>query len=262
MDAEVQWYYLQGAGSQGPVTLQRLLELLDSGGIARTTPVMRADGADWQSLEQALEIAGHAPPPLAGSAAAVPPERPALNAATARSPAGPDGEQHPWLRYFARMIDIVVSGMAMLFLIDVVLAVVNQDMSKAFTEFLGQSGAGLIVPVLAMFPNALMIGFTGATIGKWLFGIRVTRVDGQPIGVGNALRREALVWFRGLGIGFPLVSLFTLIRAYSRLKDEGRTTWDRDMSLSVQYRSHTIFTILGGVLLFAIICAVVILTHG
>ncbi len=266
MDAEVQWYYKQDGSPQGPVALQRLLELLESGVIDRTTTVMRADGTDWHSLEQALEIAGHAPPALPGSAAIVPPERPALNAATARSAAGLDGEPHPWRRYFARMIDIVINGLAMWFLIGLVLAAVDQDTAKAITDFLDRSqtrsASAFLTLVLVMFPNALMIGFTGATVGKWLFGIRVTREDGQPIGVGAALWREVLVWFRGLGIGFPIVTLFTLIKAYRTLKNDGRTTWDRDMSLRVHSISPTLFTILGGVALFAIVCAVAALTYG
>ncbi|MGZ5925953.1 MAG: RDD family protein [Rhizomicrobium sp.] len=266
MDAEVQWYYMQGGGSQGPVALQRLLELLESGVIDRTTPIMRADGTDWHSLDQALEMAGHAPPALPGSAAIVPPKGPALNAATARSIGGPDGEPHPWRRYFARMVDVVINGLAMWVLIGLVLGAVDQDAAKAFSlQFSGSQNrvaAEMLTLVLVMFPNALMIGFTGATVGKWLFGIRVTREGGQPIGLADALWREVLVWFRGLGIGFPIVTLITLIKAYRTLKNDGSTTWDRDMSLRVHAMPSTLFTILGGVALFAIVCAVAVLTNG
>jgi uncharacterized RDD family membrane protein YckC len=266
LDAEVQWYYRQGGGSQGPVALQRLLELLESGDIDRTTPVMRADGTDWHSLEQALEIAGHAPPALPESAAIVSPGRPALNATTARSAAGPDGGPHPWRRYFARMVDVVINGLVMWVLLGVVLGAVDQDVATAFSsQFSGSQNrvaAEMLTLVLVMFPNALMIGFAGATVGKWLFGVRVTREDGQPIGVGAALWREVLVWFRGMGIGFPIVTLFTLIKAYRTLKNDGRTTWDRDMSFRVHSMPPTLFTILGGVALFAIICAVAALTYG
>ncbi|HEY9511376.1 MAG TPA: hypothetical protein VIQ48_02260, partial [Rhodanobacter sp.] len=36
------------------------------------------------------------------------------------------------------------------------------------------------------------------------------------------------VWWRGLGIGFPVASLITLIVAHGKLTENGITSWDKD----------------------------------
>ena len=55
--------------------------------------------------------------------------------------------------------------------------------------------------------------------------------DGSPIGGPRALRREFLVWCRGLGLGVPIISLVTLIVAFKRLKRRGTTSRDEELSL-------------------------------
>lgn len=117
----------------------------------------------------------------------------------------------------------------------------------------------LLLTLLAAIPgNALIIGLTGLSIGKWIFGIRVLK-DGAPIGVMRALRREFAVWFQGLGCGIPLVSLVTLLAARGRLEGQGVTSWDKAQKLTVNHRPEsrlaTILMWTAGLLYFASLTA-------
>lgn len=146
----------------------------------------------------------------------------------------------PWRRYFARTLDILASCLVVGILLGTLLLSVSP---KFYTTIVFgpqyELLLGLFILFLTSFVNAAFIGFTGGSIGKWFFGIRVTDNAGRPIGYSAAIKRELMVWFRGLGLGIPIVTLVTTIRAFIILRKEGRTTWDRDLHLQVRYRSSS-----------------------
>ena len=117
--------------------------------------------------------------------------------------------------------------------------------------------ADAVMTVAAAIPlNAALIGFTGSSLGKWLFGVRVAGEDGQPIGVGKALLRELFVWARGMGLGIPVVNLITFWLSYSRLEKNGATPWDEQGHHVVLYRPEGTGQTIGvavGVVLFLIV---------
>lgn len=146
----------------------------------------------------------------------------------------------PWRRYFARMLDTMIFGFLFSVLLAASLAALDP---RLFDKFYGRNGllhngllATLIVLIFAMPFEALVIGLTGTSIGKWIFGVRITQASGRSIGLARAFGREVGVWFYGLGIGVPLVSLFTLIFSFIRLKDDGVARWDRERPWLVTYR--------------------------
>lgn len=146
----------------------------------------------------------------------------------------------PWRRYFARMLDTVIFG----FLFSTVMAASMGALDPPlFEKFYGRNGlfqntilATLFVLISAMPFEALAIGLTGTSIGKWIFGVRITHKSGHPIGLTRAFGRELGAWFYGLGIGVPLVSLIALFLSYQRLKDDGAARWDAGRPWIVTYR--------------------------
>lgn len=146
----------------------------------------------------------------------------------------------PWRRYFARILDTMIFG----FLSSAVMAASMGVLDPAlFEKFYGRNGlfqnavlATLFVLIVAMPFEALVIGLTGTSIGKWIFGVRITRKSGRPIGFARSLGREVGVWFYGFGLGVPVVSLITLIVSYLRLKDQGVARWDAGRPWLVTYR--------------------------
>ena len=110
--------------------------------------------------------------------------------------------------------------------------------------------------VFALPANAVLIGLTGSTLGKWLFGVRIVEPTGAVIGIRRALRRELLVWNWGMGLGLPLILTLAQLFAYRRLKEEDTTLWDHALGTEVRFRrpgfSQYLLAALGIVLLAAL----------
>jgi hypothetical protein len=138
------------------------------------------------------------------------------------------------------MVDLAVGGGLAWMLFGFALGALDQDAANSLFTLLGRPEGRFIdifgTVFLAIFPCALVIGFTGSSLGKMIFGVRVTMPDGTPIGMGKALSREFRVWAGGLGLGLPLVNLFALIGSHHRLKKTGATSWDKALSVRVSYR--------------------------
>jgi S1-C subfamily serine protease len=89
---------------------------------------------------------------------------------------------------------------------------------------------------LWIFFEAGLLSTWGTTPGKWIFHTTVRSKTGAQLDYSAALTRSANVWARGMGIGIPIVTLFTLLRGYSRLKSDGETSWDRDGNSEVHHK--------------------------
>jgi hypothetical protein len=95
-----------------------------------------------------------------------------------------------------------------------------------FENPVGRLFDGMLTLVLMIPVSALLIGLSGGSPGKWIFGIRVADASGRPIGLARAMVREGKVWLRGLGAGVPVVALFALWSSKEDLESKGRTAWD------------------------------------
>jgi uncharacterized RDD family membrane protein YckC len=124
----------------------------------------------------------------------------------------PATRARPWLRYWARSIDL-----ALLLLAVVLLGVARSD---SFVRTLLALYA--FVPIEA----ALLTAF-GTTPGKWLFNIFVEAKSGGRLSLAAAFRRTFGVLLYGLGMLIPIVSLLAQVISYVRLTDRGETHWDR-----------------------------------
>jgi uncharacterized RDD family membrane protein YckC len=261
------WAYAGPHGEAGPVSTDELALFLRERLIGVDTPVCPVEGMQWAPLSQWLPeltpfgARSAAPLPLPAPVQPAPalpaPAFPAPAPSPSPSPWEPppaaqveplpfivapapalpksgwtDRKAHPWRRYWARMLDVSVIGFVTWAVIGFVVGVVAPEPGKAFfaifkQPIVGPLLDGLLTLVVAIPGTALLLGLTGGTPGKWLFGVKIVRPDGRPIGVAAALWREIQVWFRGLGMGIPLVALFTVFGGYSWLKDDGYAPWDK-----------------------------------
>jgi len=154
----------------------------------------------------------------------------------------------PWIRFFARYIDIYLFG----FVVGI------------FLEFFSPSSVqnsnivfGIALLFLWIFIESVFLSLCGTTFGKWLLGVKIRDNKNKKLTFLVALKRSFLVWFKGFGIGFPIISLFTLVSAHSDLTNKNITTWDKDCHLTVVHQklgvARTAFaTLIIG--LFIIIC--------
>lgn len=66
----------------------------------------------------------------------------------------------------------------------------------------------------------------GTTPGKWVAGLRVRTLRNEKPPLGDLLARNLRMYFSGLALGFPLVSLFTIVRSFHVLKANELVSWD------------------------------------
>lgn len=150
----------------------------------------------------------------------------------------------PWPRYFARMLDAILLGFAGSMVLALLLLVATEKGLERFEALLTGPGSffyeNMMVLAVALLPIAVLLAFA-QTPGKLLLGIRVRNSDGTRLSFFKALHREAWVLVRGLGLGLPLISFFTLAMSHSDLKNEGTTAWDRKFDCRVEHAPRTPF---------------------
>lgn len=130
-----------------------------------------------------------------------------------------DTEPHPWRRWFARIVDMTVAG----FVIGVFIGLFAPDNTILDSTLAGT----MLVLLLWMVAEPFVLTHFENTPGKALLNIQLRTAEGRSLRLDQAFQRAARVWFFGMAAGFPLVSLFTMANAYTKLNREGTTSWDR-----------------------------------
>ncbi len=271
------WYYLEQDQSVGPFTWSRLSELRAAGIIQNDTLVW-SSGAEWlpfSSVTAKRESSPPAPPIDPRSFGGDPQQAQSRDrhlvprATSYSSDVAVDARgwtsapPAPWRRYFGRLLDIMVNGLVGFIILSVALyAFVPITADRFFSAFDGPAGRLLDVflTVLISLPvTAVLVGLTGSSAGKWIFGTRIVDPELRPIGFRRALSREFRAWFTGLALGIPIISLIAMYLSYSRLKETGKTNWDAALGTLVLHRpsgtSQTILNIVGILVLVSIVVA-------
>src|SRR5688500_15128790 len=115
---------------------------------------------------------------------------------------------HPWTRFWARQFDLLIFG----FVFGVGVVVIGYLAPSSILRTSSDFGLLWGVPVTFawVFVEALSLHLLGTTPGKGLLKIRIDKADSSPLTYGDALSRSLKVWFRGMGMGRPIVPLFTM----------------------------------------------------
>ena len=157
------------------------------------------------------------------------------------APGGAEGAR-PWPRYLARAIDTLVFGFIGSVIVVIVLELSIDGGAAWFirmTQGVGGVAVSSFLAVVVSVPFTTLLLAYAQTPGKWLLGIRVRDEAGQRLRPWVALKRETWVLLRGLGLGLPVVALYTQIMSYSDLKDDGITEWDRKLRCTVRHAPAT-----------------------
>jgi hypothetical protein len=145
---------------------------------------------------------------------------------------------YSWRRYFARnFIDYSISGSLLGFIFAFWQGMGHQlpDWITA-TSPLKIIGWSFFSTLLWVCLEPIILSIFGTTPGKALFRLQLVSDNNQPDYWG----RSFAVWAVGMGFCIPLVSLFTMLNADTRLKKNGKTDWDRWMEFSVTAEPLTI----------------------
>lgn len=134
-----------------------------------------------------------------------------------------------WKRFFARCIDVWIFA--------IIFAVIVSAFYPSSTLLKSDLLFGMVILFIWIFIESFFLQMFGSTFGKWLLRINIRKANGTKLSYLDALQRSFSVWAYGLGIGFPVVALFTEISAYSDLTRRGATSWDKERNLQVTYQS-------------------------
>lgn len=213
-----EWWFASGGARKGPVTFEFLRGKVLDGSLSTSDLVWTEGMSAWtpvSGVPELHQVMQALPPELPQSMA---PEPPALSAPAA-----------PWRRFFARFIDLWVIGLPTVFLVAFFLA----PLWPGFALWLQQPGAdvalGFLVIPLVLVIEAGIFGLFGTTLGKGLLGIHVKTSTAQKPSFSEYLSRQHRVYWYGLGTGFPLVSFFTYVRQYRRLKAGKTASYDEGL---------------------------------
>src|SRR5215475_14923420 len=227
----MQIHVRRGYGADGPYSLEQLQDMLDGGAVTFEDIVWVEGTEGWIPLNEVEGIY----------------LRPAPELAAALVEDGP--QTRPWVRYWARSIDIAL-----------VCIIVGIPIGAVLPDGLNNRLVDLLILFLALtlwIPiEAALIATFGRTPGKALLRVRVSNKNGSNLSFGQALSRSFGVWLKGLGTGLiPFVTLATLLVAHNRLSKNGVTTWDRDGRFKVTHGEVGIVRTLIAIGIFAVIIA-------
>ena len=150
----------------------------------------------------------------------------ALQPQTVISPAVPESDRvepvrTPWRRFFARSMDLALTGMAW----NLVLAGLlghNLGQLNLFQQWILDVASWLLLIPL----EGLMLSKWGTTPGKWLMGLRVEHAEGRLLTYSEAQARALSVFGRGDGYVVPFYGLYRNWRSYKDLMESSGTEWD------------------------------------
>lgn len=227
------YYYHDGENEVGPLDADKLHKLASIGLIGSGTVVRAAHSSLWVAFSQ-LDAA----PPSDATAPVAAAIRDVADEPLAAGQGAPRVSSFgwlaspptPWRRYAARTLDTTLNGVIMLTLFAIAFYAIAPASADEFFQIFA-TGGGRVLDILlstaaASILSGMLIGVSGLTLGKWIFGVRVTRPDETKMGIGPALVRDFSVLFKGLGMGIPIVGLLTLWFSYRRLRKHEATTWD------------------------------------
>jgi uncharacterized RDD family membrane protein YckC len=163
-----------------------------------------------------------------------------------------DGEfdlARAWPRFWARLFDIVLYSLP----VGLVAGLLAPGLFTSLPA--GRAGdilAGLLALPIVMIIDALVISYFGTSPGKAIAGLKVETFDGKKLSVETSLRRNLLVYLKGLGLGLPVICLVTYSQSYTAVRDDGTASWDDDTGTRVLgSSSNEVRTVLVAVLALA-----------
>ena len=83
--------------------------------------------------------------------------------------------------------------------------------------------------------NSILIANTGTTFGKAIFGIKIKSGDLTNISISQAMHREFLVLFFGLGLNVVVLNLIANAIGYRQLLRTGAASWDTELGTVCLY---------------------------
>jgi uncharacterized RDD family membrane protein YckC len=210
-------WYLQRDGAQiGPMSDAALQALIASRQVLPDTPVWRHGFSAWLRADAIPDLFWPAAASLMGTAE----HDSSLVAALTPVLAS------PWLRFWARMFDLVVwSG-----LVGAILGTIAPSVFQLGGSLSAPAANLLLAPIIfpfALLLDALSASVFGNTPGKAIAGIRILDQQGKPLPFKQQLKRNFGLYWWGLGAELPFISIVTLVLSYRHARRCQILRWDQ-----------------------------------
>lgn len=128
-------------------------------------------------------------------------------------------------RFFARLFDELLG----LYLILAAAGLLGHN-----PTLLNNTLLGFGLQILLLLAEPLLISLWGATPGKALLGLRLTRPDGSRLSYGQAFHRHLQMLWGALGLGIPIWSLVQVGRTIRRGVNAEPQPWDDGIAYAAQ----------------------------
>lgn len=133
-------------------------------------------------------------------------------------------------RLFARLFDEFLTSMLLI----AALALTGHNPGLVNNTLMG-----LAVQLVILFAEPLLLHLFGATPGKALLGLRLSRPGGDKLTYAESFTRHLLLLWYGLGLGIPIWSLVRLYQSVKRCMDGESQPWDVDVAYTAKpFRSR------------------------
>ena len=224
----MEWFMERDGERVGPFSDTKIREMAGQGLLKPNTRVWKAGFLEWTP---AADVPGLLTPPelpAASGSAARSPQEPPVSASASHVPAATEYRipmlAGAWPRYWARMLDLLIGAAAG----GLLLAVVAPQFlsAKVFTEPAGELWLNMLFVPVALVLDAVCGAVFGNTPGKAIAGLRVRTLRNEKPALGDLMTRNLRLYFSGLAMGFPLITLFTLVKSYNTVKDNEIVSWD------------------------------------
>lgn len=131
---------------------------------------------------------------------------------------------HPWMRFFARSIDVSLYQLLFLFLFVCVFRWYGYLHLGWFADALFSIG----VFCVSILVEPLWLHYVGWTPGKWIFGLKIRDKNGEKLSLSQARTRAWRVAWEGDGLYIPFYNLWRNWKSYKCCRDEGECPWDAE----------------------------------
>lgn len=164
----------------------------------------------------------------------------------------------PWLRFFARFVDLQIWVLILAFMSGFLLPSLFEQ-HPFFATQLGSWVFGWFLVPIAMILDAGAYSLFGNTPGKWMAGIRVKSLAGDKVSFKTYLKRNFGMYWFGLGMDIPIVVLVTLWSSYSSAEIQEAVRWDEITGTRPFVRARSIprLVVIGAIWLLLIALQVV-----
>lgn len=221
---ENDWYYILNDREEGPVSEKELIDKISQGEISPCTPVFRETMTRFTPAFKVEPFRSYCTANRSSHYQGG--HNVKLSGFHTGSACIEGIVSRPWIRWWARLFDYLLFA----FFCSFILSHFAPDILEAEEIVLG-----MLVIFGWVFVEALLLSTWGTTPGKYLLKISLRDSRNQILSFNKAFKRSMYVWSAGMGIGYPILALVTLIMGYRTLNIQGITKWDEAGNLVVTH---------------------------